>query len=83
MHFEPSQALASHLKLDEFDQSISLSSQDERIIKYLKGETIDVSDFNTKWPGYVLIGVDGYSLGFGKISNGIVKNKYKKGWRWQ
>lgn len=81
--FEPSQALASHLKLDEFDQSISLSRHDERIIKYLKGETIDVSDFNTKWKGYVLIGVDGYSLGFGKISNGIVKNKYKKGWRWQ
>ena len=81
--FEPSQALASHLKMNEFKQSISLSVEDERVIKYLKGETIDVSDLDTKMKGWVLLCVDGHSLGFGKISKGMIKNKYKKGWRWQ
>ncbi len=81
--FEPSQALASFLKANEFKQHISLSSSDERVIKYLKGETIDVSNLDTKMKGWVLLCVDGYSLGFGKISQGIIKNKYKKGWRWQ
>lgn len=81
--FEPSQALASFLKPSQFKQSISLSRDDQRILKYLKGETIDVSNLNSKMKGWVLVCVDGYSLGFGKISQGIIKNKYKKGWRWQ
>lgn len=81
--FEPSQALASFLKPNQFKQSISLSRDDQRILKYLKGETIDVSNLNSKMKGWVLVCVDGYSLGFGKISQGIIKNKYKKGWRWQ
>ena len=30
---------------------------------------------------FVLITVDGFSLGFGKLSNGVIKNKYLPGWR--
>lgn len=81
--FEPSQAFALALKLTEFDQVINLNIQDERVIKYLKCETIDVSDINTSYKGWVLIGVNSYPLGWGKISKGIIKNKYMKGWRWQ
>lgn len=81
--FEPSQALASSLKASEFKQYISLSCKDERVIKYLKGETIDVSEIDQKLKGWILLCVDGFSLGFGKINHGIIKNKYKKGWRWQ
>lgn len=81
--FEPSQALAMALKMNEFDQVIDLNIEDERVIKYLKCETIDVSDKNTSYKGWVLVGVNGYPLGWGKISKGTIKNKYTKGWRWQ
>ena len=43
----------------------------------LKGETIDVDGEN----GYVLVCVAGYPLGWGKRTNGSIKNKYLAGWR--
>lgn len=75
--FEPSTTLALSLKKDEFDNVADLKSDDIRVIKYLKGETVsaDVKD------GYCLITVDGYSLGFGKANNGVIKNRYEPGWR--
>lgn len=79
--FEPSQALAMNLKKEEFKNVIDLDISDPNVIKYLKGETIQVS--NTKLKGWVLVCVNGYSLGFGKIQNGTIKNKYAQGWRWQ
>ena len=42
--FEPSQALAMNLKKEEYDQVIDLPLEDERVMKYLKGETLDVED---------------------------------------
>ncbi len=80
--FEPSQALAMSLTSAEFDQILLLSSDDERVIKYLKGETIDAGGiYGTSGRGWVLICVDGFPLGFGKVSGGIIKNKYLRGWR--
>ena len=61
-----------------FLQSIALSSEDEAVYKYLRGEEIDVS---TKYKGYAGVSVDGVMLGFGKISNGKLKNHYPKGLR--
>ena len=82
-HFEPAQSLALSLKADEFKQVINLELNDPRVIKYLKGETLDLSDLDTKTKGWVLICVDNYPLGFGKIAKGSLKNKYAKGWIWQ
>lgn len=81
--FEPSQALAMFLKKDEFPNSLSLDCGDERVLKYLKGETIELKDTENADinDGYVLICVGNYPLGFGKNSGGIVKNKYLPGWR--
>ena len=80
--FEPSQALAMNLEGSEFVSTINLTATDIRTIKYLKGETIDVSDCQISKPsGWQLVLVDGYSLGFGKLQNGILKNKYYSGWR--
>lgn len=42
--FEPGQAFAMALSPDTFDSCINLSSEDIRTVKYLKGETVDVSD---------------------------------------
>ena len=75
--FEPSQALAMSLTMDEYPNVANLEADDIRVIKYLKGETIDVDGDN----GYVLVCVAGYPLGWGKRSNGSIKNKYLAGWR--
>ena len=80
--FEPSQALASSLKMDEFSNCVSFSIDDERVIKYLKGETIQIDDINGVDNVFVLVCVDGYSLGFAKNNNGTLKNRYLPGWRW-
>ena len=75
--FEPSQALAMALTAKEYPNVLSLGQKDDRLDRYLKGETIDgpVED------GWVLICVDDFPLGWGKASKGIIKNKYYKGWR--
>lgn len=76
--FEPSQSLAMAIKKEQFDNKVLLSCSDKRVIRYLKGETIEVESDN----GLALVCVDGYPLGWGKIQNGTMKNKYLAGWRW-
>ena len=80
--FEPSQAFCMALPKEVYPNRITLSPEDPRVLKFLKGETISAEDFETK-DGYLLITVSGYPLGFGKVRNGIVKNKYLPGWRYQ
>ena len=79
--FEPSQALAMNLKSAEFDNVLNLSADDDRVMKYLKGETIEFTDSDNINKGWVLVAVDGYPLGFGKAGGGMIKNKYLPGWR--
>lgn len=80
--FEPSQAFAMVLQKKEFASSIDFTSDDERVIRYLKGETVDVSDLECgKNKGWQLVCVDGYPIGWGKLVNGTLKNKYLSGWR--
>lgn len=82
--FEPSQSLAMCLKKEEYKKWINIPVDDERIVKYLKGETIDVDDLvSNKAKGWHLVLVNGYPLGWGKLANGTLKNKYLPGWRWQ
>lgn len=78
--FEPSQSLAMYLKQGQFDNEVNLTSSDDRVLRYLKGETIEASDQKVK-NGYVLVLVDGYPLGWAKNTNGTLKNKYLSGWR--
>ncbi len=81
--FEPSQALAMCLKKEEYPRILDMPVSDERVIKYLKGETLDVEDITSrKDKGWYLVCVDGYPLGFGKLANQTLKNKYLPGWRW-
>ena len=78
--FEPSQALAMALKKEQFDQTMDFSVSDERVIRYLKGETIDCRDYDHD--GWVLVCVEGYPLGFARISGGVFKNRYDRNWRY-
>lgn len=77
--FEPSQALASALKMDEYNNVYHLKAGDEDVIRYLKCESITLKE--PCKDGFVLVCVDGFPLGFGKVSKGSFKNKYLPGWR--
>jgi len=82
--FEPSQALAMCLKKEEYGKVLDFPLSDTRVIRYLKGETLEVEDkASEKEKGWYLICVDGYPLGFGKLNRQILKNKYLPGWRFQ
>lgn len=78
--FEPSQALANALKASDYASLINLSSKDPKAISYLKCETLTVTTDNPG--GWQLISVDGYPLGWGKLTNNTLKNMYLPGWRW-
>jgi NOL1/NOP2/fmu family ribosome biogenesis protein len=82
--FEPSQALAMALESRQYDKVISLSADDDRVIKYLKGETIELDDYAKELQnGWNLFCVDNFPLGWGKLGGTTLKNKYLSGWRWQ
>jgi NOL1/NOP2/fmu family ribosome biogenesis protein len=78
--FEPSQALASSLKMTEYDNVYNLKIDDEDVIRYLKCESIDIKQECKD--GWLLICVEGFPLGFGKYNKGNFKNKFYPGWRW-
>ena len=76
---EPSQALAMVLKYNEYPYIISLDNND--INKYLKGDTLNIINYNNIInKEYYLVCINNYPLGWGKIDNNILKNKYAKGW---
>ena len=72
-HFTPSNALAHHLK--NYRQLLNLDGVE--LNKFMKGETINCPE---TLKGYVLVCYNNLPLGFGKASNGILKNKNEKGW---
>ena len=78
--FEPSLALSRTLGAEDVKSVLALTKgQEEKAIAYLKGEQI--YDIPTDLKGWTLITYEGYSLGFGKASNGVLKNHYPKGLR--
>lgn len=84
MKFEPSSVFSRGLSQESFSNNISFSCDDDRVIRYLKGETIfiDASDGVSLQKGYVLVMVDNYPLGWAKyVGNGQLKNKYKISWK--
>ena len=76
--FEPSQHLAMSLKAEQFGQTVSFSRDDERVQRYLRGETVYCDD---KYSGWVLVCVDSYPLGFAKGEGHRLKNKIESGHR--
>lgn len=80
--FEPSEPFALALHKDDAEAVISLPVSDERLTRYLKGETLNIEPeeaAHTK--GWHLLCADGYPIGFGKLVGATLKNKYPAGWR--
>ena len=72
--FEPAHALA--LWLRDCKNTHDLTSDSPEIGKYMHGETIPCDR-----KGWCLVRVDGYSIGWGKGDNIVLKNHYPKGLR--
>ena len=79
--FEYSHALALALKESEYSNVLNLNEDDYRVLKYLKGETLDVKDFHLN--GLVLVCVNHFPIGFGLINSGILKNKIPANYRYR
>ncbi|MFC4598688.1 RsmF rRNA methyltransferase first C-terminal domain-containing protein [Cohnella hongkongensis] len=76
--FEPSHALALSLKGDEVRNRLSLPAESPQMLAYLKGEALEAEGPK----GWRLVEVDGYSIGWGKVADGTLKNHFPKGLRW-
>ncbi len=75
--FEPSHALSHYLNKEDVHYSEDFDVNDERILEYLRGNTVNTG----KSRGWVLVCIEGIGLGWGKESNGVLKNHYPKGLR--
>lgn len=75
--FEPSHALALSLAPTDAVNVYNLDSKENTIHAYLNGQTFPAEGEK----GWYLICVDGFSIGWGKLAGGIMKNHYPKGLR--
>lgn len=75
--FEPSHALALALRPEDVVHSWNLDGNSQEAMNYLKGGTFPAGGEK----GWYLITIDGYSIGWGKLAGGIMKNHYPKGLR--
>lgn len=73
--FEPVHALALALKPEEVRCFQELNMEQAK--GYLRGETLEAGGGK----GWSLVLAEGYSLGWGKMAGGILKNHYPKGLR--
>lgn len=71
--FEPSHSLALALRKSDFKLSLDFSCSDKTLLNYLCGQTI-----NTDKTGWTAICVNGFPIGWGKGSQGVLKNHYPK-----
>ena len=75
--FEPSHSLAMCVKADECKNVVDFTADDEKLEKYLRGETFDWDIPN----GWCVVCVHGLPVGLGKAVGGTVKNHLPKGLR--
>lgn len=76
--FVPSHALALALAKEDVSCRLDEPIGSELAARYLRGETLDVPGPD----GWVLITLEGFSLGWGKRSGDVIKNHYPKALRW-
>lgn len=71
--FEPSHALCLALSRDSFKNTIDLSSDSSELKKYLMGDTLACDK-----KGWCAVTADSFPIGWGKVSNDILKNHFPK-----
>lgn len=82
--FVPSQALAMALSKERFANTVDFSPEDTRVVRYLKGETIEAGGAERQGgDGWCLALCGGLPLGWARRTGDTLKNKYAPGWRLQ
>jgi 16S rRNA C967 or C1407 C5-methylase (RsmB/RsmF family)/NOL1/NOP2/fmu family ribosome biogenesis protein len=76
--FVPSHALAMGLSCRAVAHRLEEALGSERVARYLHGDTLSVPGPE----GWILIGVAGFALGWGKRSGNVIKNHYPRALRW-
>ncbi len=80
----PSQAYAMTLQSAGDLPELSLSLSDDRVDRYLRGESLMVTpDDGISSDGYILIMIDGFPAGWGRVQGNRIKNDLLPGWRRQ
>lgn len=76
--FEPSHAFAMGITFRDAKRIVNFNKEDMEVIKYLKGETLNIGGEK----GWTLICVDHFPLGWAKQTGNMLKNYYPAAWRW-
>ena len=75
---EPHHNIATVFRPDDFVRRLKLELEDELVSRYIRGEEIEIDTWIKGWSA---VSVEDITLGLGKASNGVLKNKYPKGLR--
>jgi NOL1/NOP2/sun family putative RNA methylase len=75
--FEPAHPLAVSLRPGQVNSVMALSSDSREIAAYIRGESLPAEGK----PGWTIVTVDGWPLGWGKRVQGVVKNHFPRGWQ--
>jgi 16S rRNA C967 or C1407 C5-methylase (RsmB/RsmF family)/NOL1/NOP2/fmu family ribosome biogenesis protein len=75
--FEPAHALAMGIQPGQVQRVVNLSLHEPETLAYLRGESI----MSAGEPGWCLVAVDNFPLGWGKRSHEMLKNAYPRGLR--
>lgn len=73
--FEPSQAFAMSLRFYNAKNILNLSKDSELLLRYRKGESFVIDSLDEGW---FLVCVNTFPIGWGKVKNKRLKNKYSK-----
>ncbi len=83
--FEPSQPFALSLSETAVSSSLRLSGEDPRVERFMRGEPLQLTEEELEKQersgGWMLVTVDGFALGWGKLAGAMLKNKLPAGWR--
>ena len=74
---EPSHGIFMAARAENCRSVLHLNFDDPRVKAFLRGEEIEAEGCK----GYTAVAVENVTMGFGKASNGVLKNKYPKGLR--
>ncbi len=75
--FEPSHALFLACHGGRYKRTLDFSPYDERLSRFLRGDTIEAEGLR----GFCAVTVDTHPIGFGKASEGVLKNRFPKALR--
>jgi len=75
--FEPAHPLAMHLRPGQAHNLLTLPADSLELAAYLRGESVPAEGR----PGWTLVTVEGWPLGWGKRVLGVVKNHFPRGWQ--